>query len=271
MARTWSNISKRMLFVYLMLIGLIFCFLLPPWMTGNLQLMYASLFRVPLAFGRTVTLGVRTAATAQDPLARENERLRTANQLLENRCANLKAELQTARSRIDELAGLRTNPEWSGLAFLQAGVMTDPAPGQSELLIARGREDGVAVDQYVMAELSIIGTISAVSAKTARVRLITDPGSSLPVRIEGGSVRGIMEGRGGGTAGITKVPVTEPVKVGSTVRASRIPGAPGLSIIAAKVTGCKRAAKEPLVWDISVRPVCDIINLNSVIVIVPRK
>jgi cell shape-determining protein MreC len=270
MTRTWADISKRMLFVYCMLVGFIFLFL-PTDLTGKLQGFYMDVFHVPLGIGHKLTVAARTTTRSQDPLAQENERLREENRLLENKYANIESQLQTAQQRIDELTSIRTTrPEWSRMSFLPAGVVTDPATGQNELIIARGQEDGVAKGQYVMAESSIIGTISVVFANTARVRLITDPKCSIPVQLGGSDVRRIMVGRGDGTAGITPVSKKESVKVDSTVLA-QIPTVPGVSIVAAKVTKCEPSRKEPLVWDVSVKPACDVVNLKSVIVIVPRK
>ena len=269
MTRTWAKISKRMLFVYLTLGGLIFLFM-PTRLTGHLQLIYANLFRVPLAGGRSLTLAARTSATTEAPQAQDYERLLAAYRILENKNANIEAQLDAAREKIDVLSRLRNNPEWEHMGFMQAGIITDPEQGQGELLIDRGQQDGVAKDQYVLADFSIIGTVAAVVGQTARVRLITDRASKIPVQIAGSKVRGIMAGRGDGTAGITQITTRQSVQVDNVVYALNVPGSPEVSIITAKVTACKRA-KDPLVWDISVRPVCDIANLKSVVVIVPRK
>jgi cell shape-determining protein MreC len=268
MTRTLADISKRMLFVYCMLAGFILLFL-PPKITGRLQLLYADVFHIPLSLGRAWT--VKATTTSLDPQQQEIERLREENRLAENKYSNIESQLEAAQKRIAELAGLReVKPEWSGMGFLPAGVVTDPATGQNELIIACGQEDGVAVDQYVMAEYSIIGKISAVAAKTARVRLITDPKCSIPIQLAGADVRGIMVGKGDGTAGISRVRNKESVKANSTVLA-QLPAVPGISIVTAKVTDCKRSVKEPLVWDVSVKPACDIASLRSVFVIQPRK
>jgi cell shape-determining protein MreC len=258
-----------MLFAYLMLGGVIFLFL-PMGLTGNLQLIYAGIFRTPLKVGRDATRLAQTVTTTQDPQTQECERLREENRLLKNGYANIVMRLKSAQDKIDELAGLRTHPEWSGMPLLPAGVITNPAGGQTELVIDCGQIDGVAVGHYVMADNSIIGKISAVSSQTARVRLITDPLSKIPVQVAAGKLSGIMVGRRDGTAGITQIPVSQPVEVNDVVFALRNPAAPGIPIITARVTGRTRA-KEPLLWDISVRPVCDVVNLKSVIVIVPRK
>lgn len=270
MTRTWADISKRMLFVYGMLVGFIFLFL-PMDRTSKLQGLYTDVFRVPLGIGHELAVAARTTTTRQDPSAQEIERLLTENRLLENKYANIESQLQTAQQRIAELTGIRTTkPEWSAMKFLPAGVVADPAAGQNELIIARGKDDGVARGQYVMAEYSIIGTISAVFANTARVRLITDRNSSLQVQVADSEIRGMMVGRDDGTAVITNVRNSQSIKVGSTVLAQiPVPGIP--PIVAAKVAVCKRSVKQPLVWDVTVKPACDIVNLKSVIVIMPQK
>jgi rod shape-determining protein MreC len=268
MARTWADISKRMLFAYFMLGGFIVLFLPTSW-TGKLQLHYTDVFRVPLGLGPLARDVVRRS---EDPLVQANKRLHETNQVLQNRCDNLEAQLEAAQKKIDRLAGVRTNSKLDAVGFLPADVVIDPTLGQNELIIGRGQDDGVKRGQYVVADLCVIGTISEVVANTSRVRLITDTRSKIPVQIGGTNVRGIMAGRGDGAAEITKVPSSQSssIKTDSVVLASNIPEAPGVSIKAAVVTGCK-PAKKPVVVDVSVRPACDVVNLTSVFVIVPRK
>jgi rod shape-determining protein MreC len=265
MTQSRIKISRGMLFACLMLGGVIFL-LMPPSVTGNLQLIYANLFRVPLAAGRGLTLAARTLPTKEAPGPQDYERLLASHRRMENHVANLQAQLALAQQKIDELAGIRTNPDWNRMRFIEAAVMTDPAQGQDELLINRGQADGLIVGQYVLGDRSIIGEVSAVAAQTARIRLISNRASKIPVRIAGLNVRRIMEGCGDMLAVVTQVPAKQPAQVGEFVYALGIPGYPQVPIVTGAVAECKRA-REPLLLEITVRPVCDIANLKSVYVI----
>ncbi len=103
------------------------------------------------------------------------------------------------------------------------------------MIIDRGKDHGLAVGQFVMSpaarrvDQSVIGTISGVDAKTAKVRLITAPydpkapdDPRIAVSIGNLSFRAFMEGRGGNTARIQLAP-TDTTK---TTKASRQQGDP---------------------------------------------
>jgi len=267
------NTSKRIVFLYCMLGGLIFLFL-PPTVTGKIQLAYARVFRVPLAAGRGVTIVSTTPPPNEAISPQEHRRLLTFQRQQANLIANLQAQLDEARTKIDELAQLRSVSEWNRMSFQPAGIISDPKQAQSGLLINRGRTDELAVGQFVLGDLSVIGTVSDVSEKTAKVKLITDPTSRIGVRVEGLDGQVIMQGDD--EPGVAVIPQvkTKPgaeigVKPGAKVYAVRTPGFPGVSIVAAEVVEVKRDPENPVVWKITVRPVCDIANLRDVAVALP--
>lgn len=260
MTGKWTNVSKRMLFAYLMLVGLIFLFT-PARVTNRLQLAYASAFRVPLATGRTVTLASRTApgqtaGASADTVSR-----------LRNDIAHLQAQLREANTKVNLLAQVRTKPEWDRMAFPLADV-TVANPG--ELIVNRGRIDGVAVGHYVMAmsDHSLIGQVSDVSPHTAKVRLIGDPASRVPVEIGLSGIQGLMEGRGGGIAKVPFVSTQRTVSEGDIVyvRKGEMLDVP---MVVGRVAKCRKDPDEPLLWDITVSPTCDLAALDRVAVVIP--
>ncbi len=284
MTRNWVKTSKRMMLTYFVLGGLIFLFS-PPRLTGRLQLAYARLFSWPLSVGRQVTVASRTAPgidlgrpsdytraidahrQLQDRLAN----LEAQHRKLRNHLANREAQLDQAQRKIDELARLRNVPEWGRMSFQQAGIIAVSGQTQSELMIDRGQDDGLAVGQYVLGDLSMIGVVSAVSTQTARIKLITDPTSRIPVRIEQLDARGVMEGRGSGTAEISQVPARQQARPGDRVYALNTPGFPSVPIVTAEVVDSRRDPDNPMLWSIRVRPVCDLASLTNVAVIVSGK
>ena len=270
MTRTLVKLSRGVLFTGGMLTGLIFLFLVPKDLTGRLQLAYAQTFRWPLTAGRGLTLAARTAPQVTNGSGADYETLLEAHQRLENTVANLQSRLEEANRRIEQLAKLRMNSAWENMAFLPAGVITAADQAASELIINRGQNSGVAVGQYVMSlsEQCIVGTVSQVSPRGAKVRLITDPDSRLPVGVGGRSVRGLLVGRGENVARVGQVPDGHGIRPGDAVYAEKAPGLLDVPVVVGKVAQCRRDPDNPVVWEVTVRPACDVIGLTEVAVIV---
>lgn len=261
-----TNISRRVLFLYCMLGSLIFLFL-PPSLTGKVQLAYARVFRITLAGGRFVTLESLKPPPSKTFSLEERTRLLAIQQRQANHIANLQAQLDEAHNQIEWLAKLRSVREWDRMSFLPASVISDPEQSQSNLLINRGRADGLAIGQFVLGDISVIGTVSDVSERTAKVKLITDPTSRIAVRIAE-LAPGLMVGCGPGVAAIRQ---KHEAKVGDQVYALKTPGFPGVPIVTAEVVESRRDPENPVLWEITVRPVCDIANLKNVAVAMSGK
>jgi hypothetical protein len=258
-----------MLFAYCMLGGLIFLFT-PAHVTSRLQLAYANLFRVPLSTGRTLTLASRTPPAAESATAKDYARLLADHQRLRNDVANLQAQLKEASTTINQLAKVRTTREWDRMGFLLAGVITVVNPAQTELIINAGREEGVAPEQFVMAmsDHSLIGRVCDVSPHTAKVRLIGNPASHIPVQIGSSGVHGVMEGRGDGIAKIRLVSAKHAVALEDPVYVRQETGVLDVPMVAGRIAECRNDPDKPLLWDITVRATCDIATLERVAVIV---
>ena len=76
-----------------------------------------------------------------------------------------------------------------------------------------------------------------------------------------------MQGTGGNSAKIPMLSTKHKVKVGDIVYADKKIGLLDDLMIIGKVAQCKEGV-EPLLWDITVKPVCNIESLNSVAIIV---
>jgi len=266
-----------MLFTWGMLTGLVFLFVIPQEASDRLQLTYARVFRWPLQLGHGLTLAARSTALPPGVTPAEYEKLLTNHRQIQNKIANLQGQLQDAQRNIELLAKLREKPEWENMSFRRARVITAADPTKNELIINRGTEHDVAVGQFVLSvsdqgdvdqSVSVIGTVSSVDAKTAKVKLVTDPGEPrIAVSIGDQNVRAFMEGCGGNTARIPLVPTTNKVSQGDPVRAVKAPGL-DVPIITARVTRCQVDRENPVLWDITVEPVCDLAGLREVAVVV---
>lgn len=104
--------------------------------------------------------------------------------------------------------------------LLLARVISESTDGMSsELLLDRGSDDGITVGRPVIAGDSvIIGKISAVSVRTARVRLLSDSNSALAVTInDSAETLGLLEGDRGLSMSIDLIPQNESVSLGDVV------------------------------------------------------
>jgi rod shape-determining protein MreC len=262
------KISGGILFTWFMLASFIF-FLAPQRWTNKLQLAFAAVFRFPLSVGRNVCVFAR-GETSVPTLTSQKK-----YNMLQNHLANTVAWLQEERQKVERLSGLRSRTPWQGTKFVLADVITASISGpQAKVVINRGTNDALAQGQYVMSDYSIIGTISAVDRRTAVVRLITDRASKIPVTVDQDSfsteanTEVIMRGAGGNTATIRLLPAKHKINEGSVVYVQKKPGFLSTQTTVGTVAHCKLDDEDPLLWDITVEPACDIENLRDVTVIV---
>ena len=262
-----NRVPERVLFISLMLTGLIFLFA-PQRLTGKFQFAFVRVFCWPLSVSRDISLSA-SGLMASAEGAPADVVSRTRYNKLHNRLANVTEWLKQERQKVETLSGLRNRPAWKGVNFVLADIITSTIDGlHSELIINRGKEDGLAIDQFVLANECIIGTICKVDTRTARVRLITDPASKIAVKIEGLNKDRILQGSGEDSAKVKLLPTKYKVEIGKVVYAQKKPGFLSTPVIVGTVAQCESNKDNPLLWDITVKPACDIETLTDVSVIV---
>ncbi len=267
MAMRKNRVPERVLFISLLLAGLIFLFA-PQRLTNKFQFAFVRVFCWPLTIGRDISLSAHgfMASAEGSP---EDVVSRTRYDKLHNRLANVIEWLKQERQKVETLSGLRNRPVWQGVDFVLADIITSTIDGlHSELIINRGQEDGLAIDQFVLTDESIIGTIYKVDTRTARVRLITDPASQIAVKIEGLNKDRILQGAGNNSAKVKLVPTKYRIEIGEVVYARKKPGFLSTPVIVGTVAQCESNKDNPLLWDITVKPACDVETLTDVSVIV---
>jgi len=254
-----------MLFTWFMLAGLIFLFA-PQSLTNKFQFAFTRIFRWPLSIGRNISLAARIQQPSNAPANKETQ--------YQNYIADLEATLKQEHQKVEELSGLRNRLPLEGAKLMLADVITASIDRlHSELTINRGGDDGLAKGQFALADNSIIGTISETSSRTARVKLFTDPTSKIPVKIGKLNVERVMQGSGNDLAKIQLLQMEHKVKTGDVIYAGKKAGFLDAPMIIGKVAQCKRDDQNPSLWDITVKPACDIERLTGVAVIIinPRK
>jgi len=259
MARKQVKVSARMLFTYFLLGGFILL-LLPHRLTGKLPLLFADIFRFPLRIGRSISLSVNAPHPMAEGFARREIQY-------QNYIANLEAELEQERAKTERLSGLRDRRALEGAKLVFADVITATIDQvRSELIINRGRSDGLEIGQFVLGDNSIIGTVDGVESTTARIKLITDSSSRLEVKIA--STYRLMQGVGGSAAKIQMLSRQHKVKVGDKLYVKKKPGLLDVAMITGRISGCRIDDEHPLLWDITVEPACNLRLLENVAVIV---
>ncbi|MBN2269834.1 MAG: hypothetical protein JXN61_04425 [Sedimentisphaerales bacterium] len=260
MAAKQSKVSRRMLFTWFLLAGLILLIAPAKW-TSNFQFAFLRVFNWPLRIGENISLsvGTREHLTAGDVVSR-----REHNQL-KNYCANLEAKLAREQQRIETLTRLPNRSFLGNAKLVEALVYTSSIDKTNgELSMDAGGNRDLERGQFVLAENSIIGTISDVSPVGARVKLLTSPASNIAVEM--GGVKRFMQGIGGNKA---KIPmIKQKPEIGTEVMAARSAGFLNTLIIVGRVAGCERNAESAALWDIIVEPALDIDELRDVVVIV---
>lgn len=267
MAMRKNRVPDRVLFISLFLTGFIFLFA-PQTITSKFQFAYVRIFCWPLSVGRDISRSAYGLMASEEG-SHEDVVSRVRYNKLHNRLANVNEWLKQERQKVESLSGLRNRTVWQGVKFVLADIITSTIDGlHSELIINRGKEEDLAVGQFVMADESIVGTICKVDTRTARVRLITDPASQIAVKIEGLNKDRILQGTGNDFAKVKLLPTKYRVEVDEVVYTQKKPGFLSTPVIVGTVAQCESNKDDPLLWDITVKPACDIANLTEVSVIV---
>jgi rod shape-determining protein MreC len=130
---------------------------------------------------------------------RDMASLQQRNAELESEVAELQTQVIQLQQQVGEtesLAGLvdfsRARPENTYRAAAVIGK--DPSPFLHYIIINRGSNDGILRGMPVVTDQGLVGRIDAVIADAARVQLITDPASSVNVRLENAEVEAAMSG-----------------------------------------------------------------------------
>jgi rod shape-determining protein MreC len=127
---------------------------------------------------------------------------------------DLEQENRELQERVDELEGERSGDTSDrrslreALALLEVPWVGDvPAVGarvvgapvsnlEETVELDKGSDDGIAEGMPVVAADGLVGRVAEVSGRRSRVRLITDPGSAVGVRLVGSGDPGSAEGEG---------------------------------------------------------------------------
>ena len=101
-------------------------------------------------------------------------------------------QLEQENARLLDLNKVRLSP---GLTYVTGVVLTDSgSPFRRSVLLNIGADDGIRDGWAAMDGLGLVGRISGVGNRTARVLLLTDGNSRVPITIQPSGKRAILAG-----------------------------------------------------------------------------
>jgi rod shape-determining protein MreC len=199
-------------------------------------------------------------------------RLQTRNAELEKENSQLKGQIIELQQQVDEtriLSALvdfaRVHPE---NRFEGATVIgRDPSPFLKYIIINRGSDQGLRRGMPVVTDQGLVGRVAAVTAGAARVQLITDPESSVNVRLQPSGASGMLNGSLTGKLTLDMIPQSANVQIGDLVLTSGLGGNFPANQVVGQVTNIT-GRETDLFKTASVDPVVKFDQLEIVLLIV---
>lgn len=155
-----------------------------------------------------------TDMTGISALRAENLRLSEENKRLQE-WYQTALKLEAENKSLRDFLNVTSEPD---RAYLTTRILSDPG-GRfvKSLLIPAGNNDGVESGQAVVTEDGLIGRISDSADKTARILLITDLNSRIPVMVEETHHRAILAGDNQEQLSLKHLPSDSGVAVGARI------------------------------------------------------
>jgi rod shape-determining protein MreC len=199
-------------------------------------------------------------------------RLRQRNAELEVQVSDLQAEVINLKQQLTEtriLSALvdfaRVHPENRYVAVSVIG--RDPSPFAKYVIINRGSDEGLRRGMPVVTAQGLVGRITAITANAGRVQLITDPGSSVNVSLEGSGAQAVLRGSLTGELTLEMIPQSANIQVGDLVLTSGLGGNYPANLLVGQVTSV-RGKETDLFKTAAVQPIVDFSQLEILLIIV---
>ncbi|OUO90861.1 rod shape-determining protein MreC [Gordonibacter sp. An230] len=144
--------------------------------------------------GATASSGAQSAGEALGDLAADADtlsELRAYNEQLVEQYAQME-EYRQENERLRQLVDLK---DTYGIEGVGARVIGNPAGAWDQTVtIDKGSDDGVDAGLTVMGTSGVIGQVVAADARTATVRLLTDPKSGAAALVQSSRAQGVVRG-----------------------------------------------------------------------------
>ncbi len=165
---------------------------------GRLTFMEKPVLAVSGFFERAIIIPFRFVESAGKgyvfliQTGRENERLKQEVDRLRLE-SSITNELLVENERLRDLLGFKQLHPSSSITAEVVGK--ESSPSSRTITINRGADDGLMKDMPVVAAAGVVGKVQTVLPGTAKILLLTDPGSTLAVRVQRNREEGLLEGK----------------------------------------------------------------------------
>jgi rod shape-determining protein MreC len=197
-------------------------------------------------------------------LRQENTQLRAENSSLQTQIIELQQQLAETSILSALVDFARANPENRYQAA--AVINRDPSPFMQYVIINRGSDDGLRRGMPVVTQQGLVGRITAVTAGAAHVQLITDPASTVNVRLEPSQAAAVLSGSISSDLSLDMIPQDANVESGNLALTSGLGGNFPPNILIGQVTGV-RSRDQDLFQRAAIQPVVDFSQIDIVLVI----
>ncbi|MCP4745935.1 MAG: rod shape-determining protein MreC [Desulfobacteraceae bacterium] len=198
-------------------------------------------------------------------VAEENQRLQKElrkAQSLNHRCS----ETLLANVRFHALLDLKHEIKHQSIAAQV--ISKDPSPWFQTLLIGKGSDDGIIQGAPVINTQGVVGLVVQVTDHYAKVRIVTDPNSSVDSVIQKSRARGILKGGTSGYCVLDYVLHKHLLNLGDTVVTSGMDGVFPKGLPIGRVTDILKH-DAGIFQEVTVIPYVDFERLEEVLVITP--
>ena len=206
----------------------------------------------------------------------ENKKLRAKNALLLREVAQLKGANQEDVILHHELHYAQSPSFPKDYTEVGARVVTSPSTLDQSVTITAGSDDGVKLEDVVVTNQGLVGTITKVTPGESRVTLITDPSSAVGA-VDQKSIAAVGLARGTGSSSLIfdrvgkdkKVSYGDEIVTAGSPAGSNLPSLYPRDLLIGYVTGANQTDTD-LYWDIQLQPSVDLSSLESVLVLIPK-
>jgi len=224
------------------------------------------IFPLQRAVGHIVNQGnafLKAAREWESLEARNRELQELVDRLMSENVRLREAEIENVTLR-QQLDFKQANPSYELVAAEVIGQ--DPSGFLRYLIIDRGAEDGIADGMPVVTAAGLVGRISEVYSRSAKVLLITDASSSVNALIQSSRAKGVVQGGIGHRLVMRYIQQGEKVNVGDMVLTSGLGGNFPKRLVIGQVTAVRQRDIE-MFQEVEVRPAVDFSRLEMVMVI----
>jgi rod shape-determining protein MreC len=204
------------------------------------------------------------------------ERLEQENEALRQQIAQARLDKREF-ARLKDLLKYRSGPRFpEGYDGIATSVISRPAGAYAQaIVIAAGSKDGIDVDDPVVTQDGLVGRVSRVSSRTAKVTLLNDDQSAVSALDVASDAAGIIRPGQGPRAPLRldRVPKEAEIRLHDTIvtagwRSQRLSSIYPRGILIGRVTSVGRTDTD-LYTQVQVTPYADLGALEAVLVLVP--